>query len=116
MNDFFEMNPLLWSNSGVMTRRDPSPPALSGEGSRSTSTSRVSLCNSVVSASMSATSSFVGKAIAQKVSVKSTKASTTVRASAVAPLLEQLQVKHAPKFILMDEKGTLYDRTNWKNR
>ena len=42
-----------------------------------------SLCNSVVSASMSATSSFVGKAIAQKVSVKSTKASTTVRASAV---------------------------------
>lgn len=32
---------------------------------------------------MSATSSFVGKAIAQKVSVKSTKASTTVRASAV---------------------------------
>ena len=32
MNDFFEMNPLLWSNSGVMTRRDPSPPALSGEG------------------------------------------------------------------------------------
>lgn len=66
-----------------MTRRDPSPRALSGEGSRSTSTSRVSLCNSVVSASMSATSSFVGKAIAQKVSVKSTKASTTVRASAV---------------------------------
>ena len=57
------------------------PPALSGEGSRSSS--RVSLCNSVVSASMSATSSFVGKAIAQKVSVKSTKASTTVRASAV---------------------------------
>lgn len=42
-----------------------------------------SLCNSVVSASMSTTSSFVGKAIAQKVSVKSTKASTTVRASAV---------------------------------
>ncbi len=59
----------------------PPPRALSGEGSRSTS--RVSLCNSVVSASMSATSSFVGKAIAQKVSVKSTKASTTVRASAV---------------------------------
>ncbi len=59
----------------------PPPRALSGEGSRSSS--RVSLCNSVVSASMSATSSFVGKAIAQKVSVKSTKASTTVRASAV---------------------------------
>ena len=59
----------------------PPPHALSGEGSRSSS--RVSLCNSVVSASMSATSSFVGKAIAQKVSVKSTKASTTVRASAV---------------------------------
>jgi hypothetical protein len=39
---------------------------------------------------------------------------TTVRASAVAPLLEQLQVKHAPKFILMDEKGTYYDRTNRK--
>ena len=39
---------------------------------------------------------------------------TTVRASAVAPLLEELQVKHAPKFILMDEKGTYYDRTNWK--
>ena len=31
------MKPLLWLNSGVMTRRDPSPPALSGEGSRSTS-------------------------------------------------------------------------------
>ena len=59
----------------------PPPRALSGEGSRSSS--RVSLCNSVVSASMSATSSFVGKAIAQKVFVKSTKASTTVRASAV---------------------------------
>lgn len=59
----------------------PPPRALSCEGSRSSS--RVSLCNSVVSASMSATSSFVGKAIAQKVSVKSTKASTTVRASAV---------------------------------
>ena len=38
---------------------------------------------------------------------------TTVRASAVAPLLEQLQIKHAPKFILMDEKGTYYDRRNW---
>ena len=74
------MNPLLWSNSGVMTRRDPSPPP-----SRVKARVRLlaSLCNSVVSASMSATSSFVGKAIAQKVSVKSTKASTTVRASAV---------------------------------
>ena len=33
----------------------------------------------------------------------------------VAPLLEQLQIKHAPKFILMDEKGTYYDRRNWHN-
>ena len=41
---------------------------------------------------------------------------TTVRASAVAPLLEQLQVKHAPKFILMDEKGTNYDQTELKIR
>ena len=40
---------------------------------------------------------------------------TTVRISAVAPLLDQLQVKHAPKFILMDEKGTYYDRSNWIN-
>ena len=74
------MKTLLWSNSGVMTRRDPSPaPA----GVKPRVRLLASLCNSVVSASMSATSSFVGKAIAQKVSVKSTKASTTVRASAV---------------------------------
>jgi len=58
-----------------------------------------SLCNSVVSASMSATSSFVGKAIAQKVSVKSTKASTTVRASAV----NKVRVAHA----LDDARTTL---------
>ena len=38
----------------------------------------------------------------------------TVRSSALASLLDQLQIKHAPKFILMDEQGKLYDRTNWK--
>ena len=41
---------------------------------------------------------------------------TTVSSSAVAPLLDQLQIKHAPKFILMDENGKHYDRSNWKNR
>ena len=41
---------------------------------------------------------------------------TTIRPKGIAPLLELLEISHAPKFILMDENGKLYDRSNWKNR